>query len=171
MLDKITMKSFVFKPIGVIRTPYTKLGDVPHQPSAAAGVTGEIEIFPQFRPGLSDLKGFERIWLLFWCHLAEQYSLKVVPGRDVVHRGLFATRAPCRPNPIGLSAVRLLDVNAEAGFLKIADVDVVSGTPLLDIKPYIPDIDCHPDVRVGWLDDVKAGGGAPGGRSPNDSIG
>lgn len=124
----------------------------PIQPYAAKDVAGEIEVFPSFREALQDLHGFDRVWLLYWLHQAKPFSPRVIPYRDVVERGLFATRAPCRPNPIGLSTVRLLEVNVSKGILQVLDMDMLDGTPLLDIKPYVPKFDSYPDSKAGWLD-------------------
>jgi tRNA-Thr(GGU) m(6)t(6)A37 methyltransferase TsaA len=143
---------FTLQPIGVIRTPHRCQAGTPIQPFAAKDVAGEIEVFPPFRAALQDLLGFERVWILYWFHQAKPFSPRVIPYRDVVERGLFATRAPGRPNPIGLSAVRLLIVNVASGVLKVLDVDMLDGTPLLDIKPYVPKFDCYPDAKAGWLE-------------------
>jgi tRNA-Thr(GGU) m(6)t(6)A37 methyltransferase TsaA len=139
------------RPIGVIHTPYQIQEGTPIQPYAARDVAGEIEIFPKFRAALKDLRGFERIWLIYWFHRAQTFSARVIPYRDVVERGLFATRAPSRPNPIGLSVVRLGSLNVKTGKLSVLDVDMLDGTPLLDIKPYVPQFDSYPDAKVGWL--------------------
>ncbi len=150
------MKSeIVLYSIGVIRTPHREDAPVPIQPALAKGSEGIIEIFPEYREGLNDLEGFDRIWVLFWMNRAKPYKLKVVPYRDIVPRGLFATRAPSRPNPIGISPVRLLKVDVEAGRLKVAETDILDGTPIIDIKPYSPEFDSHPDAKAGWLDKVK----------------
>ena len=109
-----------------------------------------MEVFEPFIAGLKDLDGFERIWLLYWLDRAPGARMTVVPFRDTVERGLFATRAPCRPNPIGLSPVRLLGV--EGGVLRVSELDILDGAPLLDIKPYSPRFDCFPGIRGGWLD-------------------
>jgi tRNA-Thr(GGU) m(6)t(6)A37 methyltransferase TsaA len=134
--------------IGVIRSPFKKTEGTPIQPVYAAGAEGTIEIFPEFGDGLSDLDGFERIWLIYLFDRSSPTKLKVIPFRDNVERGLFATRAPSRPNPIGLSVVRLLGVDGLT--LRIADLDILDGTPLLDIKPYISQVDSHRDSRAGW---------------------
>ncbi len=136
-------------PIGVIHTPFRAAAGTPIQPRRAKGVKGTVEVFERFLEGLKDLQGFERVWLLYWFHRASQAQLRVVPYLDDRERGLFATRAPCRPNPIGISAVRLLGV--EGNLLSVADVDILDGTPLLDIKPYAPEFDCFKVTRCGWL--------------------
>ncbi len=137
------------KPIGVIHTPFRQAPHTPIQPRRAQGARGTVEVFEKYREGLKDLEGFERIWLLYWFDRAAEASLRVVPYLDQCERGLFATRAPCRPNAIGMSAVRLLRV--EGGLLRVADVDMLDGTPLLDIKPYVPEFDCYRVRRTGWF--------------------
>jgi tRNA-Thr(GGU) m(6)t(6)A37 methyltransferase TsaA len=111
-------------------------------------VEGTVEIFPEFSEGLKDLDGFERIWLIYWLDRARSAQLLVRPYLDSVERGVFATRSPCRPNGIGMSPVRLLSIHGN--ILRVADVDILDGTPLLDIKPYIPAFDHFPVERVGW---------------------
>lgn len=150
------MPSIYLEPIGIIHTPHRVQQGTPIQPFAARGIEGDVEIFPEFRKGLADLSAFERVWLLFWCHRAKPFELLVIPYRDVTRRGLFATRAPSRPNSIGLSSVRLLEVNPADGRLRVADVDMLDGTPLLDIKPYVPDFDSYPEAKTGWLEAVRA---------------
>lgn len=138
------------RPIGVIRTPFKEPKGTPIQPSLAKKARGTVKVFEEFREGLSDLAGFERIWLLYWFHRASKPQLRVIPYLDHQQRGLFATRAPCRPNPIGISAVRLLRV--QGTILTVADLDIVDGTPLLDIKPYVPRFDCFEVTRCGWVE-------------------
>jgi tRNA (adenine37-N6)-methyltransferase len=144
---------FELKPIGRIHSPHQLAQGTPIQPRWAAGIEGRVEIFSEFTAGLRDLEGFERIWLVFWCDRANEARLEVMPYRDSQTRGVFATRAPCRPNPIGLSSVRLLAV--EGAVLRVADVDILDGTPLLDIKPYLPDCDVFPVKRIGWYDNAS----------------
>jgi tRNA-Thr(GGU) m(6)t(6)A37 methyltransferase TsaA len=135
-------------PIGLIHSPHRKVAGTPIQPRWAAGIEGSVEVFEKYAPGIRDLDGFERIWLLYWFDRAREARLEVVPYRDTRSRGVFATRAPSRPNSIGLSCVRLLAV--EGTQLRVADLDVLEGTPLLDIKPYLPDCDIFPVERIGW---------------------
>jgi tRNA-Thr(GGU) m(6)t(6)A37 methyltransferase TsaA len=116
-------------------------------------VQGRVEVFPEFTAGLKDLDGFSHIMLLYHFHRTEGFSLTVTPFMDSQPRGLFATRAPRRPNPIGLSVVRLL--RCEGNILHIENVDILDGTPLLDIKPYVPEFDQHPAERIGWLEGAK----------------
>jgi tRNA-Thr(GGU) m(6)t(6)A37 methyltransferase TsaA len=138
-----------YRPIGIIHTPHKTVEGTPIQPTGAKGIEGSIEIFPEYTAGLPDLAGFSHIFLLYHFHLSRKFSLTVKPFLDDQKRGLFATRAPARPNPIGLSVVRLLGV--KAGNLRIKDIDVVDGTPLLDIKPYVPEFDVREVDKIGWL--------------------
>lgn len=126
---------------------------MPIQPSRARGVRGAVVVFPEFAEGLADLDGFSHIILLTHLHRAKPYRLRVVPFLDTVERGLFATRAPSRPNPIGLSVVRLLKVDGNR--LEVEDVDLLDETPVLDIKPYVPDFDRSVDIRLGWLEEAR----------------
>lgn len=137
------------KPIGVIRTPFTRREGMPIQPPGAAGAQGTVEVFPDYRAGLKDLDGFSHVVLLYHFHRSRGFKLRVVPFMDTERRGLFATRAPNRPNPIGLSVVRLERIRN--GVLHIRDVDILDGTPLLDIKPYVPEFDAPAGCRTGWL--------------------
>lgn len=139
-----------FEPIGVIHSPFAELEGMPVQPAGAAGAGGTVEVFAPYQEGLQDLEGFSHIFLLYHFHLSRGYSLRIVPFLDDRERGLFATRAPKRPNPIGLSVVRLESI--DAGVLYVRDVDVLDGTPLLDIKPYVPQFDAQGEVRTGWLE-------------------
>ncbi|MBU0691944.1 tRNA (N6-threonylcarbamoyladenosine(37)-N6)-methyltransferase TrmO [bacterium] len=148
------VKEFHLRAIGTIHTPFTKQKGTPIQPPMAKDAQGTIEILPEYCAGLKDLAGFERIWLLYCFHLTSGFKLEVVPYLDQEKRGLFATRAPTRPNPLGLSCVRLLSVDAAAGLLRIRDADMLDGSPLLDIKPYISRFDAFPDARLGWLENV-----------------
>ena len=141
------------KAIGVIHTPYTVLANMPIQPAGAAGVKGTIEIFDEYQNGLADLNGFSHIILLFHFHKSEGFKLKVTPFMDTVERGVFSTRAPKRPNQIGLSVVQLDKV--EESVLYIQNADILDGTPLLDIKPYVPDFDNVKDIRMGWLEEAR----------------
>jgi tRNA-Thr(GGU) m(6)t(6)A37 methyltransferase TsaA len=141
--------NITYRPIGVIHSPFTDVKNVPIQPTAAQGVRGTAEVLAEFVAGLQDLDGFSHIILLYHFHRVRQTRLTVVPFLDQTPRGLFATRAPIRPNPIGLSIVRLLGV--EGNLLHIENVDIVDGTPLLDIKPYVPAFDHHDVERIGWL--------------------
>jgi len=127
----------------------------PIQTTFAKDVKGIVEVFPDFVAGLEDLDGFDRIWLLYWFDRASQFKPKVKPYMDDKSHGLFATRAPSRPNPIGLSCVRLLTV--EANILHVCELDILDGTPLLDIKPYVGKFDWFEVTRNGWLDTADKG--------------
>lgn len=140
--------------IGLIHSPHRKVQGAPIRPRWAAGIEGTVEVCPEFAPGLRDLEGFERIWLLYWFDRACEAQLEVVPYRDTQKRGVFATRAPSRPNPIGLSCARLLGI--EGNILRVADLDVLDGTPLLDIKPYVPDCDVFTVERIGWWSEARS---------------
>jgi tRNA-Thr(GGU) m(6)t(6)A37 methyltransferase TsaA len=142
-----------FVPIGIIHSPFMELEGMPIQPAGAAGVKGTVEVFEDFHPGLKDLGGFSDIILLYHFHRSYGFNLQVVPFMDSQPRGLFATRAPKRPNPIGLSVVKLDKI--EDGVLHIQSVDILDGTPLLDIKPYVPEFDAQVEVRTGWLEKAR----------------
>jgi len=137
-------------PIGVIHSPFRNQQGTPIQPATAAGAQGTVEVFPDYREGLRDLDGFERIWLVYRFHRSREARLTVVPYRDTRPHGVFATRAPSRPNHLGISAVRLLGVSG--GVLTVADIDIIDGTSLLDIKPYVPEFDCFALSQSGWLE-------------------
>lgn len=145
-----TETSFSYHPIGIIHSPFRDTDGMPVQTTGARGVPGTIAIDERYREGLRDLDGFSHLILLYHFHLSRGYSLMVKPFLDDSERGLFATRAPRRPNPIGLSVVRL--VRVEGTILHVEDVDVVDGTPLLDLKPFVPLFDVRQDVKTGWLD-------------------
>lgn len=140
------------KPIGTIHTPFQQAEGTPIQPIKGKGTKGWIELDSAYAEGLKDLDGFERIWLLFWCHRANDYKLHIKPYMDTQLRGLFSTRSPSRPNPIGMSCVKLLSI--EGNRLNIEDVDMLDGTPLLDIKPYVAKFDTFDVRRSGWTDTV-----------------
>jgi tRNA-Thr(GGU) m(6)t(6)A37 methyltransferase TsaA len=144
------MNLITFRPIGIIATPFTEARGTPIQPRAARGVAGTVTLFPEYVEGLQDLEGFSHIFLIYHFHLSKTFSLKVKPFLDDERRGVFATRAPARPNPIGVSLVRLESVDKDR--LHVLDVDMVNGTPLLDIKPYVPEFDFGSDARIGWLE-------------------
>jgi tRNA-Thr(GGU) m(6)t(6)A37 methyltransferase TsaA len=142
-----------YSPIGTIHSPFHDLSEMPIQPSSESSAPGFIELIPEYAPGLKDLEGFSHIILIYHLHQSQHYSLTVTPFLDSIQHGVFATRAPRRPNPIGLSVVRLLRI--ENGILFIENLDILDGTPLLDIKPYVPEFDSPPEFRLGWLEAVK----------------
>lgn len=144
---------FVMRPIGVIRTPFTEPHGMPIQPAFSQAI-GQVEVFAEYAEGLQDLESFSHVILIYALHRSNGYTLRVKPYLDDVARGLFATRHPCRPNPIGLSTVRLL--GRRGAVLEVEGIDVLDGTPLLDIKPYVPNFDVKTDIRAGWYDSRPA---------------
>ena len=142
------------QPIGTIQTQFQDAAGTPIQPSRAGGSIGIVRVREEFAKGLKDLDGFERIWLVYWLHKAPEGGLLVTPFLDAARRGAFATRAPVRPVPIGISAVKLLRVRGAV--LDIAEVDILNGTPLLDIKPYVPEFDSYPSSAAGWFDESNS---------------
>ena len=142
--------SIVFEPIGVIHSPFTRPEGSPIQPVSETSSAGTVEVFQEFAAGLKDLDEFSHVLLLYHFHRARPYALSVVPFLDTQPRGLFATRAPNRPNPIGISLVRLERIDGCR--LYVANLDVLDGTPLLDIKPHVPEFDCAPGARTGWME-------------------
>ena len=143
--------NFPITSIGVIHTPFENLEGMPIQPTGAVEVRGTIVINKEYEPGLKDIEGFSHLILLYAFHWSKGYDLLVEPFLDDQKRGLFATRAPRRPNPIGLSIVRL--VERKGPVLTVKDIDVLNGTPLLDIKPYVPAFDVKTVTAVGWLEE------------------
>ncbi|HUT29413.1 MAG TPA: tRNA (N6-threonylcarbamoyladenosine(37)-N6)-methyltransferase TrmO [Sedimentisphaerales bacterium] len=143
------------KPIGIIHSPFLRPAGTPIQPVFGKGTEGAVEVLDEYAQGLKDLDGFERIWLIYWFDRCRDYSLVVTPYMDTEERGLFATRAPARPNPIGMSAVGLERV--EGSKIYVSDIDILDGTPLLDIKPYSPKFDCFEVSRIGWLENAARG--------------
>ena len=141
-----------FVPIGIIHTPHRDPEKTPIQPAYAGDFRGEVEVFPEFEEGLADIDGFSHIYLLYHFHRAGPARLSVKPFLQDEMRGLFATRAPSRPNPIGLSVVALL--GREGNVLRVEGADMLDGSPLLDIKPYVGRFDRIETARNGWQDDV-----------------
>ena len=146
-------KDLLLRPIGVIHTPFKQVEGTPIQPVFAPDTRGTIEILQEFTAGLKDIDGFERIWLIYHLHCSAPARMQLKPFLDDREHGIFATRAPCRPNPLGLSCVRLLSVRNN--ILEIAEGDILDGTPLLEIKPYVPKFDAHPTARAGWFDEQR----------------
>jgi tRNA-Thr(GGU) m(6)t(6)A37 methyltransferase TsaA len=144
--------SVTFRPIGVLHTPHTELKATPIQPVYADDCPGRAELLPELADGLADLEGFSHVYLLYWLHRASPAVMRVQPYLQDIERGLFATRFPARPNPIGLSLVRLL--RCEGSVLHFNGADMLDGTPLLDIKPYAPRYDVLDQPRGGWTEDV-----------------
>jgi len=148
------MTTFDFTPIGTIHSPFSEPAGTPIQAVYAEDVAGHVVVDPPYIEALDDLEGFDYLWLVYVFHNATGWSPHVTPFRDVTARGLFATRAPRRPNPIGFSLVRLISVDGAR--LEIRGIDVLDGTPLLDIKPFIPNFDLRMDARAGWMDAGRA---------------
>jgi len=142
-----------YRPIGLIHTPFKQREGMPIQPSRGRGVRGTVVVTPEYADGLADLDGFSHVVLIYHFHQSRGFDLRVTPFLDTQKRGLFATRAPRRPNAIGLSVVRLLGI--EGNRIAVQDLDILDGTPLLDIKPYVPEFDHRTEVREGWLEGVK----------------
>ena len=143
----------VYKPIGIIHSPFNNLEEMPIQPSSDASRPGTVEIYPEFVDGLKDLEGFSHIYLIYHLHKIIKSRLVVTPFLDKEPHGIFATRAPSRPNPIGLSLVKI--VGLEGNLIHVDQVDVLDGTPLLDIKPYVPEFENVDFVQIGWLEKAK----------------
>lgn len=165
---------FSYRPVGTLRSPYSRRIDAPHQSTVVAGTeTGEAAVATLELQDwldervLQDLSGFDRVWLIFDFHLNEGWKSSVKPPRGGPKRGVLATRSPHRPNSIGLSSVELVKIEGRTLYLR--GVDLLDGTPVLDIKPYVPYADAFPDAKAGWIDemDAKVGvGSAPGPRRP-----
>jgi tRNA (adenine37-N6)-methyltransferase len=143
------MKPVIFHPIGIIHSPFKTLEGMPIQPPGARHTAGQVEVHPEFCEGLDDIEGFSHLILIYHFHQSEGFALKVSPFMDDRPHGLFSTRAPRRPNGIGLSVVPLL--RREGHILHVDCVDVLDGTPLLDIKPFVPAFDAPAVTSVGWL--------------------
>ena len=143
------MNNIIYKSIGIIHSPFKNMEGIPIQPTASYGIDGTVEVKPQYADGLKDIDGFSHIILLYHFHLSNGPLLQVKPFLDDTKRGIFSTRAPRRPNAIGLSIVRLTGIQNTT--LYIEDVDIVDGTPLLDIKPYVPQFDHRQVDKIGWL--------------------
>lgn len=162
------MKTLALHPIGIIHTPYHDKYDAPRQPIRSGNtndpgvkeetVIGTIELFANqnFEQATDDLSGFDYIWIIFWFDKNDEWKPKVLPPRGRKKRGVFATRSPHRPNPIGISLCKLIDVNGR--FIRVENPDMLDGTPILDIKPYLPDIEAIPDAKYGWIEDIEKEG-------------
>ncbi|MEA1944516.1 MAG: tRNA (N6-threonylcarbamoyladenosine(37)-N6)-methyltransferase TrmO [Euryarchaeota archaeon] len=145
------MNDITYIPIGVIHSRFTNPADTPIQGAFADGARGEVEVFPEYAAGLKDIGGFSHLILIYHFHLANGYSLISKPFIGDKEKGIFSIRHPNRPNPIGVSIVRL--DNVRGNILEISDVDILDGTPLLDIKPFVHQFDHRVDIKSGWVDD------------------
>jgi tRNA (adenine37-N6)-methyltransferase len=143
----------IYHPIGIIHSPFQGLKGMPIQPASDFSAPGTVEIYQEFSAGLDDLDGFSHIILIYHLHQSQGYKLSVTPFLDTTNHGVFATRAPRRPNPIGLSVVRLNRI--EINTLYVENLDILDNTPVLDIKPFIPEVDAPPSYRLGWLEGAK----------------
>lgn len=142
-----------YSPIGVVHSPFTDMEGTPIQPTRAGEAKGSVDVFAEYTEGLSDLGGFSHIILVCHLHRSTRYQLKVLPFLDTEPRGVFATRAPLRPNPIGLSIVKLCEL--EGNRLRVEGIDLLEGTPVLDIKPYVGEFDERAGARFGWLEQAR----------------
>ena len=140
----------ILRSIGVIHTPFKEAKGAPIQGVYADGKSGQVVIDDKYVAALDDIEGFDRLWLIYLMDRVGSFRHRVIPYRDTREHGLFATRSPNRPNAIGLSVVHLL--KREGNVLHVTNVDMLDGTPLLDIKPYVPEFDAHPISRAGWFD-------------------
>jgi len=148
-MTEMVQKEIILRPIGAIHSPYKIKEEIPCQ-GYKSNKIGEVEVFKEFEKGLADIDGFSHLILLYLFHKSVSYSLKVKPFLDDTLRGLFATRSPRRPNPLGLSLVRLL--SRKENILQVAQIDILDGTPLLDIKPYVPEFNQIKNIKIGWLE-------------------
>jgi tRNA-Thr(GGU) m(6)t(6)A37 methyltransferase TsaA len=144
------LENINYKPIGIIHTPFETPENMPIQNAGANGIKGTIEIYPEYAEGLKDIEGFSHLILLYHLHQVNHYSLQVIPFLDTIEHGIFATRSPVRPNAIGLTIVKLIEL--KGSMLTIEGIDMLTQTPLLDIKPYLPQVDALHDVRIGWFE-------------------
>jgi tRNA-Thr(GGU) m(6)t(6)A37 methyltransferase TsaA len=147
-MEAVMPENIIYKPIGIIHTPFLKQEDTPIQGCFSPDNRGSVEVFPEYAEGLKDISGFSHLILLYHFHKSEGFQLITKPFLDKEKKGIFAIRYFARPNPIGLSVVKLLEVKGNV--LEIGEVDMLDGTPLLDIKPYVPQFDIKQDVKDGW---------------------
>jgi len=148
MANKEGENKLELKPIGVIHSPFKRREEVPLWEERFK-ITSRIEVYKEYEEGLADVEGFSHLIILYWMHRADSFSMKVIPRRDTQLRGLFATRAPNRPNPLALTLVKL--IARQGNILQVKGLDALDGSPLLDIKPYIPDRYQAEEISLGWL--------------------
>ena len=148
------MEAISIRPVGLARTPYRSPAEAPIQGHFRPEVRGEVEVFEEFAPALADVDGFSHLTLLYYFHQAGEERLTVKPYLDDVARGVFATRAEYRPNPIAITTCKMLCIDEHAGVIQIADIDALDGTPVVDLKPYYPVCDRVQEARIPeWLSD------------------
>lgn len=147
------MQEIIIKSIGIIHTPHLDIKNMPIQPIAAEGIIGHIELLPEYTKGLKDLEGFSHITLVYHFHKIQGFELEVIPFMDTEKRGIFACKAPKRPNAIGISTVKLIEI--QGNIIHIEQVDMLNGTPLIDIKPFYPRYDNRENAKIGWLEKNK----------------
>jgi tRNA-Thr(GGU) m(6)t(6)A37 methyltransferase TsaA len=152
LVDPDALPPWTFRPVGVVRSPWRYVHDAPRQGRGGDDTQAEIHLRRGLQNTLKDLAGFERIWVVSVLSYVRGWRQQVVPPRDTTRRGIFATRAPHRPNPIGLTAARIVAVRGRV--VTIAEHDLLDGTPVLDLKPYLPYCDAHPGARAGWTETV-----------------
>ncbi len=160
------MGSIAIRIVGHARTPWIRREQAPHQPEAAPDAEAVLEIDPEYRKALHDLDTFDRVWVIFLFDRSEGWTARVKPPRGGPKRGLFATRAPHRPSPIGLTCAALDSVDVDGGRVRVRGVDLLDGTPILDLKPYLPRVDAWPDAGHGWLEPYLRAGVDPRLRRP-----
>jgi tRNA-Thr(GGU) m(6)t(6)A37 methyltransferase TsaA len=146
------LRQVLFRPIAIVHSPFVWREEAPRQAGLGSN-TGQIVLLPGYQNAIKDLAGFDHLWVLAWFHRSEGWKEQIIPPRDKVKRGVLATRSPDRPNPIGLSCVRLLSVRGRT--LSIADHDLLDGTPILDLKPYLNAYDSHPNASTGWVGNLQ----------------
>ncbi len=150
--DPDALPAWTFRPIGVVRSPYRYVHDAPRQTGLGREERAVVELRRGMQNCLKDLAGFERVWIVYVFSFARGWKEQLVPPRDKVKRGVLATRAPHRPNAVGITAARLVEVRGRR--VTIVDHDLLDGTPVLDVKPYLPYCDAFPDARAGWTESL-----------------
>ncbi len=160
--------SFNIQTIGIIHSPFSAAEGTPIQSVYAANAKGTVVIYKQYEESLLDIEGFERVWLIYYFDRVCSYKPQIIPYRDTKLHGLFATRSPCRPSPIGMTAVRLL--KRENNLLQVEGIDILDKTPLIDIKPYVAEFDSYPSAAAGWFAQSKTDRTAADDRFHNASV-
>ncbi len=151
--EMINQNRIIYHPIGIIHSPFKTIEGVPIQPAGANGIMGEVIVNEKYSGGLKSLEEFSHIILVYHFHLVKGYNLRVVPFMDIEEHGVFATRAPKRPNPLGISVVKINSI--KQNIISVKNIDVIDGTPLIDIKPYISRFDNVVEEKNGWYSKSK----------------